>query len=502
MSSSSSSYRGGRGGGGRGGRGGGRGSYYRNKYGGGRGGRGRKSNDDNDNPPRRSTGGGTYQELKALLSQIDGKQYPSYHALETSTVRRNGTGWRHPFGFTLQIGRTQSDPFAPPTRCRVLLPAQLVRLPPDLCQDKIGRLAIADSLWRQLYEACLRRGAHQSLQQQSQSQSQSQQGTSTSWSGPKGGDVRVATPTQHVLEQSAVQVYEGGAVSVQLAICLPARGRSILGHEAAHVLESVLGALMQDIFLSIPLQDLWDHVQSIRDQKYVQDQLTAAGLVAFVRNGAILPRRSGADDRPMLKEGCIPFVSPRALEREFKLPNTQQSIIGMGIPVGVTLICGGGFHGKSTLLQTLQVGVYFKVPGDGREFCVTVPSAAKIRAEDGRYVQSFIHSFIHSFIRVQRIIRAQRLTVWVFLLSFFLSFCVVVTIDYYIQEYYSGGYLSFYQELALWQGHHLLFDTGCEWQYQSGQYYCRGTCVRTTVGCFPVLVVVGIGRRCIFAVEP
>jgi predicted ABC-class ATPase len=227
-------------------------------------------------------------------------------------------------------------------------------------------------LWRRLYDACKQNGADQSLRQ------------GQAWSGPKGGDLGVAPPTQHVLEQSAVRICEGGAVAVQMTINLPARGRSILGHEAARILETVLGALLQETFFKIDLHALWEHVQSIRDQKYVQDQLTAAGLVAFVRNGAILPRKSGVDDRRM--GGCIPFVSPPSLERKFELPNTGQSVTGMGIPTGVTLICGGGFHGKSTLLQTLQLGVYFKVPGDGREFCVTVPSATKIRAEDGRYV--------------------------------------------------------------------------------------------------------------------
>jgi predicted ABC-class ATPase len=59
----------------------------------------------------------------------------------------------------------------------------------------------------------------------------------------------------------------------------------------------------------------------------------------------------------------------------------------MGIPKGVTLIVGGGYHGKSTLLRAIERGVYNHIPGDGREWTVTVPSAVKIRAEDGRFVQ-------------------------------------------------------------------------------------------------------------------
>jgi predicted ABC-class ATPase len=103
------------------------------------------------------------------------------------------------------------------------------------------------------------------------------------------------------------------------------------------------------------------HVDSVEEQLWLQDQLDDAGLVAFVRNGAILPRISGAadNDLPMLPaSGAIPFQSPPNLEVSFTLPITGTIVTGMGIRKGVTLICGGGFHGKSTLLQTLQLGVY------------------------------------------------------------------------------------------------------------------------------------------------
>jgi predicted ABC-class ATPase len=62
---------------------------------------------------------------------------------------------------------------------------------------------------------------------------------------------------------------------------------------------------------------------------------------------------------------------------------------------GVTLIVGGGYHGKSTLLSAIERGVYDHIPGDGRELCVTVPSAMRIRAEEGRRVASVdISAFI------------------------------------------------------------------------------------------------------------
>lgn len=57
----------------------------------------------------------------------------------------------------------------------------------------------------------------------------------------------------------------------------------------------------------------------------------------------------------------------------------------------------GSATGKSTLLRALAVGVYDKVPGDGRELAVTDPGAVTVRAEDGRPVSGVdISPFISS----------------------------------------------------------------------------------------------------------
>ena len=79
------------------------------------------------------------------------------------------------------------------------------------------------------------------------------------------------------------------------------------------------------------------------------------------------------------------FQSPDTYRVSFELPH-QGMITGMGIPKGITLIVGGGYHGKSTLLKALELGVYDHVKGDGREFVITDPTAMKIRAEDGRSI--------------------------------------------------------------------------------------------------------------------
>lgn len=144
------------------------------------------------------------------------------------------------------------------------------------------------------------------------------------------------------------------------------------------------------------------HVLNVEDQEWIRANLDMRGLVAFVPDGAILPRKSGAEDGPMEDseaegEKVVRFLSPDTLRVSFDLPNMGKAIAGIGIRKGITLIVGGGFHGKSTLLSALQVGMYNKIPGDGREFCVCSSNAVKIRAEDGRSVSEVnISPFINN----------------------------------------------------------------------------------------------------------
>jgi predicted ABC-class ATPase len=136
-------------------------------------------------------------------------------------------------------------------------------------------------------------------------------------------------------------------------------------------------------YANLDAQAIQRHGETVEDAHWLQSQLARQNLVAFVANGALLPRASGVSDRP-LADG-IPFQSPPSLQVEFTCPNRGR-ISGMGIPAGVTLIVGGGYHGKSTLLRAIELGVYPHIPGDGREFVVTDQTAVKIRAEDGRSV--------------------------------------------------------------------------------------------------------------------
>ena len=350
-------------GGSRGGaRGGGRGEYYKNRY--GRGGRGEGPTDV---PSSSNAIGGTFSTFLDLLDSLDGKQYGGYRSIETAQ------GWVHD-NFILRIMRAQSDPFASPTRCQIEISAAFAQFPTALYANKLRSVALADYLHRALHAKALEIGADAAL-------------AGKGWGGPKGGDIQILEPCQHVLEQSAV-VVNNGTIVVQLTINLPARGRTILGKAARQIFGQNLSTLLQTTLKYELLNPthIESHVNSVEDQVWLQRQLDDHGLVAFVRDGAILPRASGVDDRPLL--GGVPFESPPSFRLKFQLPSTGGIITGMGFQKGISLICGGGFHGKSTLLEALQFGVYPKLPGDGREFCVTSISSAKIRAEDGRSVNA------------------------------------------------------------------------------------------------------------------
>ena len=183
--------------------------------------------------------------------------------------------------------------------------------------------------------------------------------------------MKISRPTQHVIEQSAVRILPNGDICAQFTVNLPARGRSILGHKAVQIFDQTLPQLVQKslIYTSLDANAVTRHVLNVEDQEWVRSNLEIRGLVAFVPDGAILPRMSGADDRPMddtSKDGensgsnpkVVRFHSPDTLRVSFDLPNMGKTLAGIGIRKGITLIVGGGFHGKSTLLSALQVGIY------------------------------------------------------------------------------------------------------------------------------------------------
>ncbi|HEC17595.1 MAG TPA: ATPase [Sedimenticola sp.] len=298
------------------------------------------------------------RDLQALLARIDGKGYKAYKALEGE----------YGFGdYRLSIDHVQGDPFADPSRIRVMVPADRAGFPRRLFDTPVRRIALEDYLGRAVAAAIKRHV-------------KGRRGSG------KSGQVVIATSGQQVLRRNALLVGEQGDIEARLQLALPASGRSILGRQAGAMLFRELPAVVNAALYHGRLDAgaLERHVDSVEDQDFLRRWLAGQGLVAFIADGAVLPRLSGVDDRPMQRQ-AIPFRAPASLAREVILPHAG-AVRGMGIPAGVSLIVGGGFHGKSTLLNALERGVYNHIPGDGRERVVSLGSAVKIRAEDGRAI--------------------------------------------------------------------------------------------------------------------
>lgn len=296
------------------------------------------------------------QHLRQTLNRLDGGSYKAYKDIKGA--------YQFP-DFSLHIDYVQGDPFAAPSRVRVRVLQAVAQIPASLYASPSRRIALQDYLARQFTAVA--------------------DDLSSYRGSGKSGLIGVTRLGQEILDRSAAQV-NASYVEVRFVVGLPARGRRILGRQAAGLLcEDVVEIVARSLlFSSLNTATVTHHVETAEDADALRTQLSQHNLIAFVANGAILPRHSGVDDRP-LQNGAIPFQSPPNLEVELTCPN-RGTIRGMGIRQGITLIVGGGYHGKSTLLRSLERGVYNHIPGDGREFVVTHPDAMKIRAEDGRAV--------------------------------------------------------------------------------------------------------------------
>ena len=295
-------------------------------------------------------------DLARDLHRIDGRPYGHYRDLRGRRYALDSGA--------LTFEHVQGDPFAAPSRLRVDIPAALLRLPAWARNGADARRATADFLQRTLRPALA---------------------TAAGGAGSgRSGLLEIAAAGQEVLERTGVAVGAEGAVRVRMNAGLPAAGRRILGRAAAELLTRRLDGALRRVAERLDLDALREHVHAVEDQVALRGQLGERGLVAFLADGSILPRRSGADPRPL--GGALPLQAPAALAVELQAPHAG-TVRGLGIRAGVTLIAGGGYHGKSTLLQAVALGVYDHLPGDGRERCVSAAELVTVRAEDGRSVR-------------------------------------------------------------------------------------------------------------------
>lgn len=299
----------------------------------------------------------TASDLQNLLERMDGRGYKAY----------KGIAGAYDLGQSvLYVDHVQGDPFAAPSRVRIRFPMEIAGFSPPLLQGDSRRTALCSYLTRVFHEVSL--------------SIQSRRGSG------KSGDIAIRCPGQQVLNRNSV-VIDDEWVEARFTVGLPAAGRRILGREAVRLLLSDVPDVASRSLISSALdpEDLERHVLVNEDADALRTMLDDAGLVAFVAQGSVLPRRTGVDDRPLAEREAVRFRSPDSLQVSFDLPNAGV-VTGMGITRGVTLIVGGGFHGKSSLLNSLERGVYNHIPGDGRELVITDHRAVKIRAEDGRSV--------------------------------------------------------------------------------------------------------------------
>ena len=296
------------------------------------------------------------EKLRTLLQQIEGRGYKAYKQLRGSYDFNT---------FQLTIDHVQGDPFALPSRISIQLLAEQHGIPTKFWSNQIRQTALEDFLGRAVHIAVRKivKG---------------NRGTGRS------GDMGIAINGQQILRRNAVLI-DSTALEARLLFALPGSGRSILAQEAIVMFFTELPQVIEESLTwgRKSLAAMFRHIEQVEDQEALRNQLEQLEAIAFIADGSLLPRHSGISDLPLV-EG-VKFKSPPELKHEVTLPH-QGKLSGMIVPKGITLIVGGGFHGKSTLLQALERGIYNHIPGDGRELVATTATAVKIRAEDHRSI--------------------------------------------------------------------------------------------------------------------
>ena len=341
----------------------------------------RRFNDE----PREST----LNELTSHLHAIDGRSYAAYKAI----VGR----YRSPLGWVLYIDRIQPDPYAPPTAIRVVLPLALTGADARLT-GFTPRLTGANETLTEANEPLTGTNEHLTASP-TRAVALRDYLARTLRELLKGQAISIAPAGQEILERSSVNLHEtwqddfstpafnapGPYLELRLRWSLPAFGREIAGRQAARNLNLDLARAIASLDLreSELGAEAWKHCQVAEDHAALQEILVERGWVAFLADGANLARRSGVSQLPL--EGGVPLTAPETLAQTVQLPHAG-AVRGTAIPAGVTVIAGGGYHGKSTLLNAIARGIYPHIPGDGRELVATVPEAMAVRAADGRAV--------------------------------------------------------------------------------------------------------------------
>lgn len=296
--------------------------------------------------------------LRNELQRIDGRGYKAYKDLQGQYDFND---------YILSIDHVQGDPFASPSRIRIIINKDKARFPEELINEDYKKIAVSDFLTR-LFCFNINKFSEKIF------------------GSGKSGLISISRCPQEILERTSIVINKDN-IEARFYVGFPAKGRTVLSKELEKILYNVIPSIVENtlIYENINKTKVIDRVKLVQDQEYIRTEIKKKDLIAFIANGSILPRESGVSQRPL--KNALLFKSPESLEVELNLPN-KGLVKGMGIKKGITLIIGGGYHGKSTLLNALELGVYNHIEGDGREFVITDNTAVKVRAEDGRSIKN------------------------------------------------------------------------------------------------------------------
>lgn len=297
-------------------------------------------------------------KLQKQLSSIHRKSYPSYKSLKGSYDFKN---------YTLCIDHVQGDPFASPSKVSIKIPHKFAKFPADYFDRYDKRIALQDYLTRKF-------------------SAQIEKYNFKAKGSGKSGLISTSRCGQEILERTACE-FTKDSIIARFEVGFPANGRTINAPELEKILFDFLPKCVESVFYyrSLNAREVENVIFLAEDQTFIREKLKELNFICFVADHSILPRESGVSEKPL--KDSIPFQSPDSLSVTFTLPH-KGKITGMGIKKGITLIVGGGYHGKSTLLNALEAGVYNHIAGDGREYVITDETALKLRAEDGRCIKN------------------------------------------------------------------------------------------------------------------
>ena len=295
------------------------------------------------------------QEFRRLITSINGRGYGAYKRLLGNEAFFKG--------FNLRLTHIQGDPHAPPSHAEVWVhKSRLEPLTQFMESDSV--IPLTDYLSRNL---------HKVLRKLSR---RCGEGNSCYLGIPK--------PSPRILKRSSVEL-EKDHVIIRFFVGLPSQGRRVSGREAIKLLTEVIPEGINSVITSSlnEFERIKKHIKIFKLQEGVRSWLVRNNYFFFIGDGSILPRRASFSEEPL--PNAVRFSSPESLRIEVCVKGAG-CIKGLGIKDGVTVITGGAYHGKTTLLEGVIDGIYDHILDDGREHVISAPDTYLVRAEDGRVV--------------------------------------------------------------------------------------------------------------------